>query len=520
MAAVCMSFLAACGGGDGTPSTYSVGTRVYGLSGSGMVLQLNGGNDLAVFAGGNSTFATRLGSGAGYQVTVKTQPSNPTQTCTVANGSGTIGTANVTNVAITCVTANYTVGVTVSGLTGSGMVLQLNGGSDLSITANGNAVFPGSLNSGATYAVTIQTQPTLPAQSCAVANGFGTVGSANVDSVAITCITPGGGAAQEAATLVYFIYGSAVGGYCPNGVEQWASGLVGYSANSPATANPAVSLTPPNCPQDRYYGMAIDSSGYIYIASDPYFGSASMPAVLVFAPSANAMATPVRTLYVPGGVGAIALDTAANIYVSSGNSVLEFAAGASGNATPLRTLSVAAACSILAVDANGNIACVPYNQNGLNEVQIFASGQSGNAMPARTISGAASEIATIIDATFDPAGNIYVANATGSYSQTGNPIINILEFAAGTADTAAGNPINTLAPAAMSGDGNFGLQNIRFDAAGNLYAFGSVEGGFNSAVMRFAAGPGGFAAPTLETLIAPSSPGYMAEPIIAGFAVN
>jgi hypothetical protein len=72
----------------------------------------------------------------------------------------------------------------------------------------------------------------------------------------------------------------------------------------------------------------------------------------------------------------------------------------------------------------------------------------------------------------------------------------------------------------VSGDGNFDLQNIRFDAAGNLYAFGSVVGGFNSAVMRFAAGPGGFAAPTLEILIAPSSPGYMAEPLIAGFAVN
>jgi hypothetical protein len=236
-----------------------------------------------------------------------------------------------------------------------------------------------------------------------------------------------------------------------------------------------------------------------------------MPAVLVFSPTANAMAIPVRTLYVQGGVGAIALDGAANVYVSSGNSVLEFAAGANGNAAPLRTLNVVAPCSILAVDANGNIACVPYNQNGLNEVQIFASGQSGNAVPSRTISGAASEIATIIDATFDPTGNIYVANATGSNPKS----FNILEFAAGADSTAAGSPINTISPNTASDNGI--LNNIRFDAAGNLYAFGPADG-LNQGVMRFTAGPSGFAAPTFETLV--SLGGNLGEPIIAGFAVN
>jgi hypothetical protein len=35
-------------------------------------------------------------------VTVSTQPSAPTLTCTVANGAGTIATANVTDIAVTC----------------------------------------------------------------------------------------------------------------------------------------------------------------------------------------------------------------------------------------------------------------------------------------------------------------------------------------------------------------------------------------------------------------------------------
>ena len=69
-----------------------------GLSGT-VVLQDNGGDELSVSANGAFTFATKLPAGAAYNVTVKTSPSG--QTCTVANGSGTVGSANVTNVAVT-----------------------------------------------------------------------------------------------------------------------------------------------------------------------------------------------------------------------------------------------------------------------------------------------------------------------------------------------------------------------------------------------------------------------------------
>jgi hypothetical protein len=77
---------------------------VSGLSGS-VVLQDNGGDNLSVSASGSFTFATALASGASYAVTVATNP--PGQACTVSNGSGTIGSANVTNVAVFC-TSNGT----------------------------------------------------------------------------------------------------------------------------------------------------------------------------------------------------------------------------------------------------------------------------------------------------------------------------------------------------------------------------------------------------------------------------
>ena len=58
--------------------------------------------------------------------TIYQQPSNPTQTCQVGNGAGT-ATANVTNVTITC-SSGFSIGGTVSGLTGAGLVLQDNAG--------------------------------------------------------------------------------------------------------------------------------------------------------------------------------------------------------------------------------------------------------------------------------------------------------------------------------------------------------------------------------------------------------
>ena len=83
----------------GNARRYSVGGTVSGLSGT-VVLQDNGGDDLSVTANGSFTFATALASGAAYNVTVKTNPSG--QSCTVSNGSGTVGSANVTSVAVSC----------------------------------------------------------------------------------------------------------------------------------------------------------------------------------------------------------------------------------------------------------------------------------------------------------------------------------------------------------------------------------------------------------------------------------
>ena len=101
-------FIVACGssGWGPTPSEkYTVGGTVSGLSGSGLVLQNNGGDDLSISTDGTFTFAMPIANGASYAITVKTEPTG--QTCAVDNGSGTVSSANVTNVSVTCSTSTW-----------------------------------------------------------------------------------------------------------------------------------------------------------------------------------------------------------------------------------------------------------------------------------------------------------------------------------------------------------------------------------------------------------------------------
>ena len=101
--------LSACGGGGGTPpppvatppAVYSVAGTVSGLTGT-LVLRVNDATDVSVTANGAVTLASSLANGASYTVSVKSQPSGPTQNCELANATGTIAAANVTNVTVTC----------------------------------------------------------------------------------------------------------------------------------------------------------------------------------------------------------------------------------------------------------------------------------------------------------------------------------------------------------------------------------------------------------------------------------
>ena len=199
-----LSAVVGCSGGSSIPPlppAYTIGGTVTGLTGTGLVLQDNGAGNLAVSANATSfTFATPVTSGSGYSVTVLTQPSG--ESCSVSGGSGT-ATANVTSVSIACVPA-YTVGGTIFGLSGAGLVLQDNGGSNVMVAAGATSyafLFKGTVpNGGVGYSVTVLSNPA--GQECTVSNAVGTV-TASVTDVDVAC--------TSLAAVTYTVSGTVSG---------------------------------------------------------------------------------------------------------------------------------------------------------------------------------------------------------------------------------------------------------------------------------------------------------------------
>ena len=90
------------------------------------------------------------------------------------------------------VTSTFTLGGTVSGLAGSGLVIkdQISGGT-AAPTSDGAFTLssPTPILDGFAYRVFVATQPTSPDQSCTVTNGNGTVTGANVTNITVNCVS-------------------------------------------------------------------------------------------------------------------------------------------------------------------------------------------------------------------------------------------------------------------------------------------------------------------------------------------
>lgn len=83
--------------------TYRIGGQVSGLpQGDRIVLRNNGGDDLTLEADGRFVFATPLDDGSEYAVSVHKYPARPNWTCTVDQGTGTLGGQDVADVDVAC----------------------------------------------------------------------------------------------------------------------------------------------------------------------------------------------------------------------------------------------------------------------------------------------------------------------------------------------------------------------------------------------------------------------------------
>ena len=243
------------GGGGGGGATYTVGGMVSGLMGSGLVLRDNDGDNLAVSMSGSFAFATKVANGAAYAVTVYTQPTNPTQTCVVNNGAGTMGSTNITNIGVVC-SNTYSVGGTVSGLVGSGLVLNTGywDYSNLDITMDGPFTLVTDVANGEAYNVVVSTQPTNPAQTCVVTHGSGTMGTSNITNVAVVC---GTGFSNAIVNGTYLDVGYQVFG------DSGALGPITYDGAgnySGSEANNVAGTIHPSLPYTGTYTVANDGA--------------------------------------------------------------------------------------------------------------------------------------------------------------------------------------------------------------------------------------------------------------------
>lgn len=166
-------------------SSYTVGGGVTGLyAGQTVTLQLNGTESTTVSSNTSFVFTSKLSNGADYNIQVASTTNGAN--CVASTNTGIIASSNVTNVSVVCSSVLYTLRVNVSGLfIGETVVFLNNGGSNLSVTANGVTNFASQVPAGSGYNVTASGTSTPNGQTCTPSANTGTI--SGLTTIAVTC---------------------------------------------------------------------------------------------------------------------------------------------------------------------------------------------------------------------------------------------------------------------------------------------------------------------------------------------
>ena len=246
---------------------------------------------------------------------------------------------------------------------------------------------------------------------------------------------------------------------------------------------PTATISGSNTGLNYPIGIALDSSGKIYVADE------SAQSVFVYPPVGKSTGllneAPTATL---SGAGTglvspegIAVDSSGNIYVAddgpSSNgpySVFVYSAGSHGNAAPIATIgginTGLSAPEGIALDSGGNVyvadcpAC--YGYSGIPSVFVYSAGSNGNAAASATISGDSTGLMSPQGIALDSRGKIYVADSGAD---------NVFVYPALGSSTGLLNE----APIATIGGYNTGLsypQGIALDSSGKIYVADDGDG--------------------------------------------
>lgn len=469
-----------------TPLGFTVGGSVAGLTTSGLVLA-NGADSVSVAANAiGFTLPTPVPQGAAYAVSVKMQPSG--EQCSLVRSTGTINGANVTDVAVTCAASTHTLGGTISGLASSGLVLG--NGSDRLNPASGalSFTFPLAVAEGGGYAVSVVTQPF--GETCSVGSGSGTMGTANVVDVSITCAANayhvgGGITGLTSAGLILangtdtvspvinaasYVFANRVafGGSFGVTVRQQPAGLTCAVAGTfPATmgtadvTNADVTCTP--------------STGLNLVA-----GQLSCP---LAAPSADGNGA---SASVPAGEGMV-FDGLGNLYVTGQSSRTVRKVTPAGDVTTIAgqysasgsTDGTGSAARFvgpqgIALDPSGNL--YVGDDDVMRKVTPGGVVTTLAGMPASQGlvdgTGAAARFNQIRNVVADTAGNVYIADQGNNVIRKMTPAGVVTTFAGGggAGGTAAGFADGTGTAALFAAP-----RGLAIDAAGNIYVADAIN---------------------------------------------
>jgi len=270
-------------------------------------------------------------------------------------------------------------------------------------------------------------------------------------------------------------------------------------------------------------GIALDSSGKIYVGDCPacfgVYGEAGVaPSVFVYPAGSNANVAPIAAisgsstgLIQPAGV---AVDSSGKIYVADNGDPEAFPATAAKvivypklgrrigpiNKAPIATITgskTGLSFGIrIALDSSGNIYVAEFYSG---TVLVYSAGSTGNVAPTAILTGPNTGLRAPYGIAFDSSGNIYVADLYAASVLVYPPL------------GSSTRPVNIAPIATISGPdtGLYGPDGIALDSIGNIYVAdeGNPYNGIPPSVFAYPAlgGSGWIAGPPATYSVAPTA---------------